>query len=419
MSLYGMMRTGASGMNAQANRLSAVADNMANANTTGYKRASAEFSSLILPGSGGAYNSGAVTTDIRHSISQSGALEFTTSTTDLAIDGGGFFIVNDANGLPFLTRAGSFVPDGDGNLVNAAGFQLMGYNYDAGNPTPVVNGFDGLVPVNISAGSLTATPSTTGYFQANLDAGSAIVPAADLPSTNSATAAYTSKSSLIAIDNLGGEVLLDFYYTKTAANTWEVTVYDRAAAAPGTGFPYSSGPLATTTLDFDPTNGQLTGGSATDITLAVPGGTNLTVDLSSMTQLNYAFTVDDANVNGEKPSSVTSIEISEDGILYASYESGQLEPLYRIALADVTSPDKLRPMAGNVYQQGIDSGVITTGFAASGSFGKLVSGALEASNVDIAQELTDMIAAQRSYTANSKVFQTGSDLMDVLVNLKR
>lgn len=419
MSLYGMMRTGASGMNAQANRLGTVADNMANANTTGYKRASAEFSSLILPGSAGSYNSGAVTTDVRYSISQAGALEFTSSKTDLALDGGGFFIVTDDNGLPFLTRAGSFVPDGEGFLVNAAGYRLMGYDYEGGVPTPVVNGFDGLVPVNVSAGSLAATPSTTGYFQANLDEGSAIVAAANLPSTNSATAEYTSKSSLIAIDNLGGEVLLDFYYTKTAANTWEVAVYDRAGATATTSFPYASAALATATLNFDPLNGQLTGASTSDIAFTVPGGAALTIDLSKMTQLNYAFTVDDANVNGSKPSSVTDIEISEDGTVYASYENGSLEPLYRVALADVTSPDKLRPLAGNVYSQGLDSGVITTGFAGSGAFGTVVSGALESSNVDIAEELTDMIAAQRSYTANSKVFQTGSDLMEVLVNLKR
>jgi flagellar hook protein FlgE len=295
----------------------------------------------------------------------------------------------------------------------------MGYDYASGTPTPVVNGFDGLVPVNISAGSLTATPSTTGYFQANLDEGAAIVPGASLPSTNSATAVFTSKSSLIAIDNLGGEVLLDFYYTKTALNTWEVAVYDRAGATAATSFPYASAALATTTLQFDPLNGQLATASADDITLTVPGGAALTIDLSNMSQLNYTFTVDDANVNGSKPSSVTDIEISEDGTVYASYENGTLEPLYRVALADVTSPDKLRPLAGNVYSQGIDSGVITTGFAGSGAFGKVVSGALESSNVDIAEELTDMIAAQRSYTANSKVFQTGSDLMEVLVNLKR
>lgn len=420
MSLYGMMRTGASGMNAQANRLSTVADNIANVNTTAYKKASVQFSSLILPTGSGTYNSGAISTDVRYGVSQNGPLEFTTSATDLALDGDGFFIVEDSNGIPFLTRAGSFVPDGDGNLVNAAGFTMMGYDYESGDPAPVVNGFDGLVPVNISSGSLTANASSTGIFAANLGADEAVVAAANLPSTNSATAEYTHKSSLVVYDNLGKEVLLDFYYTKTANNTWEVSVYDRADAMAGTSFPYSSAALASTTISFDPlNNGLLAAASANDISLAVPGGTALTIDLSDMTQLNYSFTVENADVNGNAPSAVTGVEISRDGTIFAQYENGDLDPLYRIALADVSSPDMLRPIAGNVYSQGVDSGVITTGFAGSGSFGAIVSSALESSNVDMAQELTDMIASQRSYTANSKVFQTGSDLMEVLVNLKR
>mgnify|MGYP001198482162 CR=1 FL=1 len=419
MSLSGMMRTGVSGMNAQANRLSTVADNIANSSTNGYKKASTEFSSLILPSVSGQYNSGGVTTTVRYSISDEGPLEFTTSKTDLALKGSGFFIVTDTSGTPFLTRAGSFTKDANGNLVNAAGFTLMGYDYKSGVPAPVVNGFDGLVPVNVAWGSLQATPSTTGVFTANLDASSDIVAPANLPSTNSATAEFTNKSSLVAYDNLGKEVLLDFYYTKTAANTWEVTVYDRSTASPTTSFPYSSPALATTTLNFDPTTGQLTGLSAKDITLTVPGGASLNVDLSAMTQLNYKFTVQNADVNGNAPSAIDRVEISEDGTVYAQYENGRLDPLFRIALANVQSPDKLRPVAGNVYSQGVESGVITTGFAGSGQFGSIVSGALESSNVDIAEELTNMIESQRSYTANSKVFQTGSDLMDVLVNLKR
>ena len=128
MSLYGMMRTGVSGMNAQANRLSTVADNIANAGTTGYKRSSTEFSSLIIPNVTGNYTSGGVTTSVRYATSQQGDLKYTTSTTDLAINGDGFFVVQDPSGKPFLTRAGSFVPDGDGRLVNAAGFYLMGYS---------------------------------------------------------------------------------------------------------------------------------------------------------------------------------------------------------------------------------------------------------------------------------------------------
>ncbi|MCC0034799.1 MAG: flagellar hook protein FlgE [Hoeflea sp.] len=425
MSLYGMMQTGASGMNAQANRLSTVADNIANSSTPGYKKATTAFSSLILPGSAGSYNSGAVKTSVRHSITEQGPLEFTTSKTDLAIDGDGFFIVNDSKGSSFLTRAGGFVKDGDGNLVNAAGFTLMGYDYTGGTPAPVVNGFDGLVPVNVQSASLTATPSTAGKFFANLDDSAAIVAAGSLPSDNVATSEYSHKSSLVVYDTVGKEILLDFYYTKTADDNWEVSVYDRADATAGTGFPYdtvapASGLLATQSLVFDPAlNGALAAASPTDITLNVPGGAALTIDLANMTQLNYPFTVDDADVNGNAPSAVTDIEISADGTVFAKYENGDLTPLYQIALANVASPDNLIPLPGNVYSQSIDSGVITTGFGGSGGFGNILSGAQEGSNVDLATELTDMIASQRSYTANSKVFQTGSDLLDVLVNLKR
>ena len=129
MSLYGMMRTGTSGMAAQANRLSAVSDNIANSDTDGYKAATAEFSSLVVPGSPGQYNSGGIDTTIRHSVNQPGSIRYTTSSTDLALQGNGFFIVTDSSAVPYLTRAGSFVPDAQGNLVNTAGYYLMGYPY--------------------------------------------------------------------------------------------------------------------------------------------------------------------------------------------------------------------------------------------------------------------------------------------------
>jgi flagellar hook protein FlgE len=147
----------------------------------------------------------------------------------------------------------------------------MGYDYTGGTPAPVVNGFDGLVPVNVESAGLTATPSTTGLFYANLDDSAAVVAAANLPSANAATAEYSHKSSLVVYDTVGKEVLLDFYYTKTANDTWEVAVFDRSTATPTTGFPYGAGPLATQTLTFDPAlNGALAAASATDITLPFP-----------------------------------------------------------------------------------------------------------------------------------------------------
>ena len=161
MSLFGVMRTGVSGMSAQSNKLSTVSDNIANVNTTGYKRASTEFSSLILKSGSGNYDSGAVETTVRYAISDAGNLQFTTSTTDLAVQGNGFFVVQDPQGNSFLTRAGAFVPDSQGNLVNAAGFKLMGYNIQNGaTPTVAANGFSGLQVVNVNQMTLQASPST-------------------------------------------------------------------------------------------------------------------------------------------------------------------------------------------------------------------------------------------------------------------
>lgn len=419
MSLFGMMRTSVSGMNAQASRLGTVSDNIANASTTGYKRSGTEFSTLVLASGGSDYNSGGVESKIRYSITQQGALEYTSSTSDLALQGGGFFIVRDPSGSNYMTRAGSFVPDATGNLVNAAGLTLMGYNYTSGPPAPVVNGFGGLVPVNVNQSNLSSSPSTSGSFNANVDSGAAAVAAGNLPGLNLAGSQYTSKSSLVVYDNLGNAKTIDFYYTKTAtANTWEVAAFDSSLATPGTGFPYSSGPLSTQTLTFDATTGKITGATQS-ITFTVPSGQPCTIDLSNMTQKAIAFTVSSATVNGTKPSLVDAVGIDIDGIVSAKYKDGSSTKLFRLALATVSSPDLLKPVTGNAYQQSDESGVITTGFANNGTFGKVVSGALESSNVDMATELTQMIESQRSYTANSKVFQTGGDLMDVLVNLKR
>jgi flagellar hook protein FlgE len=419
MSLYGMMRTGVSGMNAQANRLSTVADNIANSGTTGYKRSGTEFSSLIIPTTSGSYTSGGVTTTVRQAVSQQGDLKYTTSGSDLAINGEGFFVVQNAGGTPFLTRAGSFVPDGEGRLVNAAGFYLMGYSYANGDPSAVANGFGGLEQIQISQVELTATPTTSGSLVANLPSDATAPAGANLPSANAATAESNAKSSLVTYDNLGNEVVLDIYFTKTGTNAWEVTVYDQADAAASTSFPYSSGPLSTQSLSFDPATGKLDGASSSNIVIPVPNGGSLDLDLTQTTQLALGYTVLSAKVDGNAPSAVAGVEISSDGTVYAQYENGSFLALYRIPVATVQSPDQLKSLPGNVFSESADSGGIEIGFANEGGRGDIVAGALENSNVDIAEELTNMIEAQRSYTANSKVFQTGADLMDVLVNLKR
>ncbi|MGE0212583.1 MAG: flagellar hook protein FlgE [Parvibaculaceae bacterium] len=418
MSLYGVMRTSTSGMAAQANRLSTVADNIANSNTTGYKRASAEFSSLLLPSGSGQYNSGSVNTHVRNAISEQGGLQATTSITDLAISGNGFFVVTDQSGTSYLSRAGSFVPDSAGNLVNAGGYYLMGLPITNGQtPDVVANGYSGLEVVNLSQLAMRAEASTAGKLRVNLPSNADAVALADRPSQGGAV--FTAKTSLIAYDNLGNEVLLDVYSTKTADNTWEVSVFNKADAAAGGGFPYASGPLATETLAFDPATGNLTSASASSVDIPIPNGQTLTLDFTGSSQLAADYTVFESPVNGTAPVGVDSVDITRDGTIYAVYENGARVPVYRIPLANVPSPDNLNSVAGNVYSVSATSGDVQLGVAGAGGFGDVVSGSLEQSTVDMATELTTMIDAQRGFAANSKVFQSGAELMDVIVNLKR
>ena len=433
MSLYGMMRTGVSGMNAQSTRLATVADNIANSGTNGYKRASVEFSSLVVPNTGTSYVSGGVSTQIRYDMG-TGNVQYTTSVTDLAIDGNGFFVVQDAGGKPYLTRAGSFIPDGDGNLVNAAGFYLMGRSYELGEPG-ASTGYGDFERVKIPTSGLERVPSTSGSFASNLPY-SAPVYTGPLPSTNPGGASAEAiaqgmadgsifKTSTTAIGNAGQAIRLDIYFTKTGADTWEVTVFNRPDAAVGTGFPYGTAgdpPLQTDTLTFDPTTGFLDGTSATGLTLdltALNGLNNVEIDFSKMRQLEGPYTPLEAEMNGSATSAIDRVVINADGIVIAQYANGATQQLYRLDLAFVQSPDQLTVLPGNVFQEGLESGQVNFGRPNELALGAIKSGALESSNVDIAEELTAMIESQRNYTANSKVFQTGSDLMDVLVNLKR
>ncbi len=418
MSLYGVMRTSTSGMNAQSSRISAVAENVANANTNGYKAVRTEFASYFISGNVSQYNSGYVDVNMHRMVGNQGTLAATNSITDLAIQGDGFFIVRNTNGENMLTRAGSYQPNADGELVNTAGFVLMGYPISPTNGGIVVNGFAGLEPIAFNSVALAARPSTLGLLQTNLPASAPIVTAANLPSTNTAASTFTSKTSMVVYGNLGEEVMLDIYMSKTASEQWEVAIYDRAQAGTN-GFPYAAGPLSTATLAFDPANGHLSLAGANDIVVAVPGGQSLTLDLSQTSQLAAGFSVQDADINGNKASAADLVEIADDGTVYVAFEDGTRQAKYRIPLATVPSPDNLEALSGNAFGITMRSGDFRIGFSGEGGFGEIASGVLEQSTADIASEFTDMIDAQRGYTANSKVFQTGAELMDVLVNLKR
>ncbi len=287
MSLFGSMKTSVSGMNAQANRLSTVAENIANANTTSYKKASVSFSSMVLSSTAGNYNSGGIETSVRRAVLEQGDISYTSSDTDLSISGAGFFVVQDASGVPVLTRAGDFAKDGSGNLVNSAGYTLMGYPYGSGEPAVVVNGFSGLVPINLNDSGLSVVPSTQGTFSVNLPAneqsvGSGI--AGLPPSANRSESAYSKKLTMTFSDN-NETSYADVYFTKIGSNQWEVTAFGRHGSSAPSGFPYDTSapsPMASTVLTFDHSTGALVSG---DPHLTVYAQDRpLEIDLSGMTQ---------------------------------------------------------------------------------------------------------------------------------------
>ena len=402
MGLYGVLNSGVSGMNAQTNRLGTVADNIQNQNTTGYKRASTEFSSLLIDPNPGSYESGSVDTIVRHAITSPGTRSATTSATDLAVNGNGFFVVKDPGGRTYLTRAGNFIEDATTkDLVNAAGMHLMGYSLASGDPKVSLNSDDGLVPVNTASLSMQARPSTIGTISGNLPADAAIV---------TGGANFTKATSITTYDNLGHAVVVDLYFSKTASNTWQVSAYDSSKPA---SFPGS--PLGQTNLTFD-SNGKIQG--LPKLNFTVPKGQPMSIDMANMTALAGEYTIT-GGANGSAPMSVVGTDIDRDGTVYAVYQDGKKAAAFKVPLATVESPDNLSPQAGNVFDTTPSSGTPQIGFATVGGRGQILKGMLEESNVDLGTELATMIQSQTSYGANSKVFQTGAEMLELLVNLKR
>lgn len=413
-STFGLFNTSIMGMAAQSDALANISANIANSSTIGYKRATTHFLTVLSGFQGSDQFGGGVTTRSRYEVTGQGALTHTGSSTDMAIRGNGFFVVSDGAGATFLTRAGSFVPDSTGRLVNAAGYYLMGFPAGSAPTTSSTNAISSMSVVQIRNDRLYANPTTSGILSANLPASANTVAAATLPSTNAAGATYTAKTSLTIYDNLGNSKVLDVYYAKTATNSWEMTIYDSADTTSG-GFPYANPAISTQTLTFDPANGSLLTGSP--LTFTPPGGSPVTLDMSNTTQLGAPFVVNNATVNGNGAGAIREVQISSDGSLNYLLNTGQVVPAYQIGLANVASPSNLSNYSGNVYAANGDSGPIFIGAPNIGGFGAIASATLESSTVDLATELSTMIIAQRSYTANTQSFQVASDILQVLNNL--
>ncbi|SNB69594.1 flagellar hook protein FlgE [Arboricoccus pini] len=449
MSLFGSLFSGVSGLNAQSRSLAMISDNIANVSTNGYKRSVAEFGDLVTSSqSRTTYNSGGVQTHTSYTMEDQGLIQGTSSSTDVAISGGGFFAVNnsaDSSGEQLYTRDGSFTKDVNGYLVTSFGSYLQGWKLDANGD-----------PINVNKLETVSVADTVGLAQAttnikvagNLNAETTISAA---PATG-ALAAYaagqtdsstptpvkpTVNQNITIYDSLGRSQTVTLGFVKTGTNTWYMEAYGDPAQLDATAHP--NGLIASGNVTFG-TDGTLTtlpsltnsytpstpasglaikwnsdnGAADNDITLNF--GTVGTT--SGLTQLSQNSGFSTLTQNGSPTGQLNGLSINSDGMVIASFTNGKTRALYQIPIATFTNPGGLDPRSGNLYAASETSGNVYMRAAGEGNAGSLTTSSIEASNVDIADEFSKMIVTQRAYSANTKVISTANDMLDDLLRLK-
>ncbi len=435
MSIYTALRAGVSGLTANSSALAVISDNIANVNTVGYKRSGVDFSALVnAQNSNTTYNAGGVLPLTRQQISLQGSLEQSRSSTDLAISGDGFFIVSPNNqqlsngGSVLFTRAGSFTIDANGYLVTAQGLFLQGWPVNSdGSVVSSPTSLSAIEPINISGVGGLAEPTGNVGINANLNSDqAAYVGAYTAGDMATGTVTPQFESSLEVFDSLGAPRSVAFGFMKTGPNVWQVEAYARPNTNI-TGGGASGGLLASGTLTFntDGTVASVTGaiGSTFTIPWATSTGASaqdIDLDLESgMTQFAKSFGVTSVTADGVPPGDLVGLVLEGDGFLTAQFSNGRARALYQIPLATFLNPNGLAPDQGGAFRTTLESGLYNINSANAGGAGRMVSGALEASNVDLAAEFTNLITTQRAYSAASRIITTADQMLEELLMIKR
>ncbi|MET0182158.1 MAG: flagellar hook protein FlgE, partial [Caulobacterales bacterium] len=427
MSIYTALRAGVSGLSANSSAMAVISDNIANVNTVGYKRGSVDFSALVnAQNSNTTYNAGGVLPKTRSNVTLQGSLEQSRSTTDFAISGDGFFIVSPSagqltdGGNVLFTRAGSFTIDAAGNMVNAQGFYLQAWPVSSdGSVASSPTSLSAIEPINVAGvGGLAEATENVG-INANLNSGQAsydpltqgTYDAGDL-ATGTITPHF--ESSLEVFDSLGAPRTIAFGFLKTAPNTWSVEVYARPASnAPAN----AGGLLASGSVNFntDGTVNTVSGGISSAFTIdwaAATGAADqaVTLDLTSGLKQNAnSFGITSVTADGVPPGDLVGLSLEGDGFLTAQFSNGRSRALYQIPLATFLNPNGLQASAGGSFSTTLASGLYNINSANAGGAGRIQAGALEASNVDLAAEFTNLITTQRAYSASSRIITTADE----------
>lgn len=443
MSLYDAMMIGVSGLNAQSRAMSVFSSNIANVNTVGYKTSQSVFETMLGSANGGAQGlATGVMAGAQANIAQQGAEFATSSATDLAINGNGFFCVStsaDNAGQMLYTRAGSFAPDQNGYLKNTAGLYLEGYPLDTtGKPTT-----SSLGPINLSGLGGKGEATSEMSIQANLDASADVTTGYD--ATKSDQNMYGGhitpdfQTTINVYDSQGGTQPLQVSYVKTGANTWSYEVAYTGSNGNIANGGADPNPIAYGNVTFDE-NGNLVnvapGGTANNpasgtFDLQIPWQPSsglkpqtISFDMGTVgkadgtSQFASASVLNGSNVDGAVFGNVVGVKVDSDGTVYANYSNGLTQAAFKVPLATFSNPDGLNLVGGNAYAQSGTSGAPRVNDADTAGAGAIQGYALEGSTVDLATEFTSMITTQQAYSASARVVSTASQMMDELMQLQ-
>jgi len=420
---------GLSGLNASSKSLDTIGNNIANSGTVGYKAGSTQFADVFaasLNGAGAApIGLGSRVSTIVQQFTQ-GNISVTNNPLDMAINGGGFFQVDDGQGGTQYSRNGQFQLDKNGFIVNAQGLQLKGIMavngvVSPGSPNVPLRLFD---PSQSLTGSPQATGTSTGGtgVQANINLDSRVGTPLNAPFAYADPTTYNQSTAVTTYDSLGNPHTYSMYFVKTAANAWDVYA---TVTNPSGAVPTFSNLGAVGSLAFSNT-GQLTSGpiaaAMTDTDLGYTGAVNamaFNLNFSGSTQFGSAFAVNTLIQDGYAAGTLAGFQIGNDGTVLGNYTNGQSQIVGQTVLATFRNPQGLQPLGNNVWAQTPDSGDAILGTpGSSGQFGVLQSAALEDANVDLTAELVQMITQQRVYQANAQTIKTQDSILQTLVNLR-
>jgi flagellar hook protein FlgE len=431
MSLYGALFTGVAGLSANGRAMATTSTNIANVNTVGYKGSRNEFSSLLTTtGTGSA--TGGVQIISKPQISTQGDILQTSSATDLAISGRGFFIVTQSPvASPVLdeilyTRSGSFQQDANGYLRNASGMYLQGWALDTNGDIPANRNSVELVNLGQVTGA--SLPTTTASLRANLKSSEAIVAGYTPGDMAAGLVTPQFETAMEIFDTQGGSRPMRLTFVKTAANQWRYeAMYDGNPADIGGA---ANNPVATGTMTFN-TNGTIaTPASSFNVTIPFAASSGLSAQTISFnfgtagqangfTQFDTTSSLYGSTIDGTLFGGLSGVRVDEDGFVIAEFTNGIERNLYKLPIATFANADGLGTVNGNAYRQTTQSGAPSMKAAEEAGAGKISSKSVEQSTVDIAEEFSDMIIIQRAYSAASKIITTADEMLDEVTRLKR